>query len=369
MKALVAMIGWIAGLFFVLLVFSMLILKNWLAAIFLFVAALLLLPPVAAWIQGWMGVRIPGWARGLIALVLFAVSLVSLMGGDATSVYLTPEAEAAHMAIYDAKLAKWPVPYESVMVDTSYGTVHVLVSGPDDGPPMVLLNASGMSGWSWLPNVGPLNQVYRTYAIDTLGEAGKSRLDDLENTPVDGKAWTDLLIEVTEYFGIHRSEVVGASYGGYLATNYARYAPERVQSLALLGPMGLTPSTGKTVARIMIAQFFPLPWIQNWVGQWALGDDPDVQAEAGEWFQTIVTGMFPKVSMPVTFLPQELQEVQAPTLLILGAKDNLTGDPDDVRQLAENVPDIDIHVLDSGHLIGIEAADEVNELLLGFLSE
>jgi pimeloyl-ACP methyl ester carboxylesterase len=290
------------------------------------------------------------------------------MSGEVTSVYLTPEAETQHMAIYDDKLAKWPTPYESVMVDTTYGDVHVIVSGPEDGPPLLLLNASGMSGWSWFPNVGTLNQHHRTYAIDTMGEAGKSRLDDLSHFPEGGEGWTDLLIQVTDHFDIDTADVIGASYGGFIATNYARYAPERVKSLALLGPMGLTPSTGKTVARIMVVQFFPLPWLQDWATQWALGKDPNVLAEAEAWFRVIMTGMQPKVTLPVTFTPEDLQAVQAPTLLILGAKDNLTGNPKDVEQLARNVSGIRIDVLDTGHLIGVEDPEAVNQLLHDFLT-
>lgn len=70
------------------------------------------------------------------------------------------------MDIYNAKLAEWPVPYESVFLETSYGKVHVIVSRPTDALPLLL---------------------------------------------------------------IHASAVAGASIGGYIATNYALYAPERVK--------------------------------------------------------------------------------------------------------------------------------------------
>jgi pimeloyl-ACP methyl ester carboxylesterase len=38
--------------------------------------------------------------------------------------------------------------------------------------------------------------------------------------------------------GIEKAYVVGASEGGFIGTNFALYTPERVEKLALLGPMG-----------------------------------------------------------------------------------------------------------------------------------
>jgi len=58
------------------------------------------------------------------------------------------------MDIYNEKLTEWPVPYESVFLDTSYGKVHVIESGPTDAPPLLLIHASAVAGWSWLDNVG-----------------------------------------------------------------------------------------------------------------------------------------------------------------------------------------------------------------------
>lgn len=53
----------------------------------------------------------------------------------------------------------------------------------------------------------------------------------------------------------------------------------------------------------------------------------------------------------MTFTPERLQKIEIPVLLVLGAKDYLAGDPDKVKPLAKNVPEIQIEVLDSGHLI------------------
>ena len=43
-----------------------------------------------------------------------------------------------------------------------------------------------------------LNQYYRTYAIDNIGEAGRSALTDLKYFPNDGKAICNLYVEITD---------------------------------------------------------------------------------------------------------------------------------------------------------------------------
>jgi len=56
------------------------------------------------------------------------------------------------------------------------GPTHVIASGPKDAPPLVLLHAATASATQWFPNVKNLSRNYRVYAIDTLGDAGMSKI-------------------------------------------------------------------------------------------------------------------------------------------------------------------------------------------------
>lgn len=361
-------LSWIfAGLFLALLVFSLLA-GRFIPALILIIPVLLLLPPVREYAKDLTGLTLPWWIRvPLVIGLLIAYGYVLLVvASGQEGVYSSPEVQAQHMAIYDAKMEQWPTPYEDIYVDTSWGTMHVIASGPEDAPPALLLNASAMSGWSWLYNVGELNKYYRTYAIDTLGEVGKSELTDATRYPPDGKAYADLHVEITDALGIDKAYVVGASFGGYMATSYALHYPERVEKLALLGPMGMTPETAKTALKIMFVQLYPLKPIQDNTVRWALGDDPYVLDETEDWFRIVLTDTVPRESRPVTFTPEQLQSLEVPVLLVIGTRDALTGDPEAVKDLAFNTPDIRGEVLDSGHLIGVEQADRSNELILEF---
>ena len=105
-----------------------------------------------------------------------------------------------------------------------------------------------------MANIGAMNEGYRTYAIDAIGEPGKSELSDINHFPKNGVEWSDLLIEITNELGVEKAFVVGASNGGFLALNYAIHYPGRIEKLALLGSMGLTPSTNENIVRITFSQ-------------------------------------------------------------------------------------------------------------------
>ena len=367
MAILGIIISWIFSVLLGVLALSMFLTGNSMRGVLLVVAVLLLLPPLQTLIKHQTGKAIPAVVR-----IVGAVAMVGLFGWSMsrdvkTSIYFTPQVQEEMIAIYDAKLAQWPTPYETTYVDTSYGKVHVIIGGPEDAPPVLLLNAGEMSGWSWITNIGALNEHYRTYAIDTIGEPGKSQLSDINHFPKKGAEWSDLLVEITDKLGVEKAYVVGASNGGFLALNYAIHYPERIKKMALLGAMGLTPSTNENIMHIAFAQMFPLKPVQDNTIQWSFGDDPALHAQIDEWFR-LVLQTAPQQSPPVTMKAEELQQVKVPTLAVLGTKDNLMGDLGKVRELASNVPGIEIVEIDASHLMGVEDPETCNQLILGFFA-
>jgi len=326
---------------------------------------LVLLPPFRQLVHKQLGKPLPPWIWLISGVVLFGLFMLLSSMSRPSSIYTSPEAETKLMEIYEARLAEWPVPYESVFLETTYGQVHVIISGPEEAPPVLLLHASGVSAWSWLYNIEALSQHYRTYAIDTIGDAGKSRLRDIKNYPQTGQELARLYTEIADQLGVERASVVGASQGGSIGTNYALYAPERVEKLILLGPMGYA-GTNSSVARIVFATFFPLKPVQENTIRWAFGDDAGVLAAYEEWFRIYMSGVFSQQSRPAMFSPEQLQSLQMPVLLVLGQKDNLVGDPARARDLAQSIPNLRVEILNTGHLIGVEQPDQVNELIIEF---
>ena len=363
-----SILGWIFSILLGILALSMFLTGNKMRGAILLLAIFLLLPPVHTLVKQQTGKTIPPLVRVVGAVVTVGLFGWSMSRDEKRSIYFTPQVQSEMMAIYDAKLAKWPTPYETRYLDTSYGKVHVIISGLESAPPVLLLNAGQMAGWSWVTNIGALNERYRTYAIDTIGEPGKSELSDITHFPKNGKEWSNLLVEITDNLGIENAFVVGASNGGFLALNFAIHHPERIEKLALLGAMGLTPSTNENIMRITFSQMFPLKIVQDSTIHWSFGDDPELRSQIDEWFY-LVFQTAPQQSPPITMKAEELQKVNVPTLDVLGTNDNLMGDLGAVRGLASNVPEIEIVEIESGHLMGIEKPDICNQLILDFFGK
>ena len=361
--------SWLLGLVFVFLFLLALFSRHWPASALALAAALLALPPVRSWAaHGWAS-RLPRWLPGLLIPLLFVLFVFVIFKGmgNKRSIYKTPEIRSRLMAIYDTRMEQWPVPYETRDIETEYGRVHVIICGPADGPPLVLLHASAMSSWSWLYNVEGLAARYRTYAVDTIGDAGKSVLADATRAPENGTDMARLYADILDKLGVERASFIGASQGGFIATNMAILKPDRVDKLVLCGPMGYG-GTNASVLRILLTTMFPVKPLHASTLRWAFGDDPKVQEAVGEWFRLILEGVISRQPRPRVFSRAELSTLDLPVFLILGRRDGLVGHPRNSLSAAEAIRGLKVEILDTGHLVSAEKPEEFNRLVLEFLS-
>ena len=90
------------------------------------------------------------------------------------SIYKSDAARAAIEALYDRALSRLPFPTESRRVDTTFGSTHVLVAGPEGAPPLLALQGGNVVNPLTLAWLTPLADEFRIYAPDTIGQPGKS---------------------------------------------------------------------------------------------------------------------------------------------------------------------------------------------------
>jgi pimeloyl-ACP methyl ester carboxylesterase len=285
-------------------------------------------------------------------------------------IYRSESARRAVHDSYDELADRWPVPRQDLDVETEYGRVHVLAAGPADGEPVMLLHAASMGAPSWGPNVGSLADAgFRLFAIDHIGEAGRSVLTDPKHYPADDQQVVGLYRQVADHLGIERGAIVGASAGGQRALRFALAHPERVSRLALIGPMGLTPLGVRAAVRMMMTSMRPTQRRIESTSRWALGTDPAVTEVYGRWFEVVLRSVAspPRVARPTVASEVELRTITSPTLVVLGDHDNLVGPADRARRRAESIPDVEIHVLTSAHLVNVECASTLNPILVEML--
>ncbi|HEX6499152.1 MAG TPA: alpha/beta fold hydrolase [Micromonosporaceae bacterium] len=261
-------------------------------------------------------------------------------GGGADTV---DSARAAFLAAYDALLARWPVPVEPVDVPTPFGATRVQVCGPADGTPLVLLHGGGATSTVWFANVGELSRVNRVYAVDVVGDAGRSVADGRPLRDVaDLLAWLDAVLD-----GLRLSTVrlCGHSYHGWLALRYAANAPDRVSRLALLDPTdcfaGLRWSY-RLHAVPLLAR--PSPERMGALLRWETGGAP---LDPG-WLDVVALGT--RLPRSPIVLPRRpgadlLRRVAMPTLVVVAGASRAH----DARRVADRarraLPDVAVEVL------------------------
>ena len=181
------------------------------------------------------------------------------------SAFKTPEGEARFLVAYDAAMKRWPVPYEELDVPSRFGTTHVVVSGPKTAPPLVLLHGYMATLTMWSPNVAGFSKNHRVYAIDVMGQPSKSRPGDPICNTADFVSWLTATLD-----GLHldRVSLVGMSFGGWLALNYAVAVPQRVRKLVLLSPGGLLPMVRQFTMRGMLMVTLPTRFTVNSFFRW-----------------------------------------------------------------------------------------------------
>ncbi|MFN2145264.1 MAG: alpha/beta fold hydrolase, partial [Anaerolineales bacterium] len=137
---------------------------------------------------------------------------------------------------YDNLLEKFDFEYESQYVDTRFGPTHMLVSGPEDAEPLILVQAIAGSAPLWYHQMPFLAKDFRVYALDTPGQPGRSA----PNPPaiLEG-GYSDWLIDVLDGLGIERADFIGVSFAGWVVMRLAIRNPERVKRIMMISPTGL----------------------------------------------------------------------------------------------------------------------------------
>jgi pimeloyl-ACP methyl ester carboxylesterase len=121
-------------------------------------------------------------------------------------------------------------------LETASGQTFVRACGRTTDPPLVLLPGARVGSLMWTPHVTALSAHYRTYALDIIGDAGFSVNRRKISKPEDLVNWLDEVLAVLAPEG--PVSLMGISYGGWIAGQYALRFPKRLRNVVLLAPGG-----------------------------------------------------------------------------------------------------------------------------------
>lgn len=253
--------------------------------------------------------------------------------------------DAVHAA-YRALLAEWPVPNEQRRIATREGETFVVVCGPADAPPLVLLHGAQANTLAYMFDAAAWSQHFRVYAIDMIGEAGFSAE---MRPPLDSDAHALWLDDVLDGLGVARAAFVGTSLGGWLALDYATRRPQRVARLALLCPAGIGKQ--KNFMLTLLPLLLLGPWGKHKARELVLGKPPSSPTPLEQRFGALFGLISQHIRIRVVKIPRlsdaELARLP-PTLVIIGGKDVLLDCVDTKARLEAHCPQATIRWLPDG---------------------
>jgi pimeloyl-ACP methyl ester carboxylesterase len=281
---------------------------------------------------------------------------------------------------------------ERVFLKTNGIRLHVVQSGPDDGPLVILLHGFPEFWYGWRHQIRFLAaNGFRVWVPDLRGY-------NFSDKPKSVAAYHPEQLEadvmgLVDASGRERASLVGHDWGGLLAWMAAWRHPERIEKMVAINiphPAVMRRTLARSplqVLRSAYAFFFQLPWI------------PEALARLGGWWWPVFAMRF--TSRPGTFSEMDFNayreawsragafrsmlnwyrasfrcspqlghsQVFIPTLLIWGAKD---------FALSRGMASQSMELCDAGRLVFIENAthwvqheepERVNRLIQGFLSK
>ncbi len=279
----------------------------------------------------------------------------------------------------DAFIADYVVPVdeddedEDLYAFTEVDGIKVRYSrqGSSAGKTVVLLHGFGGDLDNWLFNLGPLAAVADVVALDLPGH-GQSAVT-LPGASLDALA--GFVAAFLDGLGVARAHMVGHSLGAAVAAQLALDQPDRVAGLVLVAPAGFGPdinmeyidgfvaAAGKKDLKTVLTQLFAdeslvtRPLIDGVLRYKRLDG-------VGDLLATLAAGVFPggrQAAQPGL----RLDPAALPVTVVWGSDDRVIP-----VAHADAVPDgAAVVVLEkAGHMVQMERAGEVNELLLAQLT-
>ncbi|MCE4058420.1 acetoin dehydrogenase dihydrolipoyllysine-residue acetyltransferase subunit [Pseudomonas sp. Au-Pse12] len=290
------------------------------------------------------------------------------------------EGEASDAEI-DAVIAQFQasfVPGDSADEDSGPASQKVEIGGRliryfergEGGTPLLLVHGFGGDLNNWLFNHEALAAGRRVIALDLPGHGESAKA--LQRGDLD--ELSEVLLALLDHLDIPVAHLVGHSMGGAVSLNTARLAPQRVCSLTLIGSAGLgreingdylqgfVEASNRNALKPQLVQLFSNAELVN---RQMLDDMlkykrlEGVQAALGQLAQQLFADGRQQADLrPV------VQDGAQPVLVIWGSDDRIipVSHSADLKAQIEVLPG-------QGHMLQMEAAEQVNRLILDFIRQ
>lgn len=282
--------------------------------------------------------------------------------------FRTIENQQKYFEAYEECLKLIELPVIEKYITTSFGDSHVLCSGDETNPPLVLLHASSCGSPIWYKNLLFLSKYFCVYAIDLIGESSKSILTKKMKATKDNALWLD---ETLAGLGLDKVFLCGLSIGGWNAANYAGFYPKKVIKLILLSPV-------QTLAKMHCSFFFKIMKmgfsptrenVENYIG-WGSEKEEPLPDSIIKLFTISVMNMNSNASFPKWLKKEHLLNITMPVLILLGENEFAFPIKRATKRAKSLFRNLELHIVEeASHLLCVSKPDYINNKILEFIGE
>jgi 3-oxoadipate enol-lactonase len=246
------------------------------------------------------------------------------------------------------------------------------VDGPEDAPPLVLLNSLGTNLHMWDAQVEQLRNTLRVIRLDTRGHGAS----DTPTEPGTIEHYGRDVLALLDTLDIGRAHICGLSLGGVIAQWLTIYYPERVLSATFANTAARIGDEATWDARIAAVQGGGLAAIREAVLARFLSaayrqNHPWETQRIGEML--LNTSQFGYIAACTALRTADLRAlvsgIQTPTLILAGELDESTP-PSQARELHAAIANSQLFIFPAtAHLSNIEHPIEFSKLVLAFITQ
>ena len=257
-----------------------------------------------------------------------------------------------------------------------------------DGFPVIFIHGYGAKKEIWKPQVAEISKNFKVVTFDLRG-TGES---DRPNIPYTMKMMAEDVNELAEFLNIKEVHIIGRSFGGMIAQNFALLYPEKVDKLVLIatnyGRMDTEwveiPKNGR-LEEIETLKQDPLKafkqkskWLFHLKFRKEMERNPTKKFYDVFSMEDLIKESKINPSRPQDIINQaeamkthytfnKLGEIKHKTLLIAASHDRQT--PVSImEEMNKKMPNSELKIInEAGHFMTLSRASEVNKVILDFL--
>ena len=182
------------------------------------------------------------------------------------------------------------------------------------GSPLVVLHGAFMTIGAMGAFVAALAEAHQVVAVELQGHGHTADVD----RPLSYEQMADDVAALLRHLGIERLDVFGYSMGGGVALQLAMRHPTLVRNLVIASASstsdGVYPEVWAGIDQITPELFEGSPWKEEYD---RVAPDPAA-------FPTLVEKMKQLDGQPFSWPPDEIREISAPTMVVIGDSDGTT---------------------------------------------